>query len=113
MMNCGGKCDCGTNHQKEGPEKDNIQQIIEEIQSMFKKEIPAVNWVSDHDTYLFMLSHAPFYVSGIHCKDDDVTWWAAAENKEAYDKWEDTVEHQHHPQEVHEHYLCNNPGLEY
>lgn len=108
-MNCANNCQHVENN--ESP-KDFVQQTIDSIEKAFKQEGPAVNWVSDHDTYLYMLSHAPFYVSAIHCVDDKQTWWAAAETKADYDKWEETIEHQHHPQEIHEHYLCNNPGLE-
>ena len=109
MSNCGNSCP--SKKAKQGPQ-DFIQATITEIQSAFKKEGPAINHCSDHDTYLYLLQNAPFYVSGVHCKDGKITWWAAAEDKEAYDKWEESIEHQHHPQEVHEHYLCNNPGLE-
>lgn len=91
---------------------DPIQSTIEDIQSLFNKDGPAVSYSSDHDTYLNMLQNAPFYVSGIHCRDGDITWWAAAVDEDAYNKWEGHVEHQHHPQEEYEHYMCITPREE-
>jgi len=99
MINCGKTC---SNSQKTVSYRDPIQATIDEIQKIFKKEGPAINYCSDHETYLKMLTSAPFYVSEVYSQEDNVTWWAAAESKKAYDEWEKHVEHQHHPQTRHE-----------
>lgn len=107
-MNCGTDCNCERRPTlAAGP----VQAVIEDVHKLFLKEGPAINYVSDHETYLCLLAEAPFYVSAIHTRDGDSTWWAAAVDKEAYDKWEEEVEHQHHPCEQHEHYLCMEAQL--
>lgn len=108
-MNCDEACQ--KLNEAKGTIVDSNKQLVSEIQIRFKKEGPALDCVSDHETYLWMLAHAPFYVSAIHCNDGEQTWWAAAVDQEAYDKWEEHVEHQHHPYEEHEHYLVANAGL--
>lgn len=108
MSGCGG---CGTDCSLEEA-KPTIQDpksiTIRTIQNLFVKEGPAVNYASSHDIYLAMLKEAPFYVSPVHSRDGNKTWWAAAVDKEAYDEWEKHVEHQHHPQDEHPHYLGLN-----
>jgi len=91
---------------------DPVQRMIEEIEERFIKEGPALDCVSDHETYLAVMAKAPFYVCPTHCNDGEQTWWAAAVSKKEYDKWEENVEHQHHPQDEHEHYLCQGAGIQ-
>lgn len=108
-MNCKEACAKITNR----PTVTNpIDCLIDKTESRFAKEGPALDCVSDHETYLAMLAKAPFYVSTVHCRDGKRTWWAAAVDKEAYDAWEEETEHQHHPCEEHEHYLCNCMAVE-
>jgi hypothetical protein len=102
-MNCG---TCSSCEAKPTLAPDTISEIIADIQKLFQKEGSAINYVSDHETYLTLLANAPFYVSAVHTRDGEDTWWAAAVDKDAYDEWEKDVEHQHHPCEQHEHYLC-------
>ena len=110
MMNCGKNCQPT---QESTTPKDPIQAMVEDIQSLFEKEGSAINYVSDHEAYLHMLKNAPFFVSGIHTQYKGQTWWAAAVDKESYDRWEEDVEHQHHPCEEHEHYMCVKPREEF
>lgn len=101
-MNCG---NCETPKTENSGPKDFIAQTIADIHATFIKEGPALDWVGDHDLYVYLRHNAPFYVSDIHCREEEQTWFAVAKSKEDYDKWEENEEHQHHPQEEHEHYL--------
>lgn len=104
-MLCG--ADCGYESKASLP-KNPVRAAIENIEKLLKSE-SAANYVASWKIYAFLKlkEDLPFYVSDIHSKDGDDTWFAVAISEDAYDKWEEEIEHQHHPQEEHQHYFTN------
>jgi len=87
------------------PNLKSVSEIaLDEIRERFLKEGHALACAETHDLYLFLLSHADFYVSEVHsCETDEegneITFFAAAVDEAAYNEWESEIEHQHHPDE--------------
>lgn len=84
------------------PDKEQVEHIIDEIKKLFSAEGSAVDYSSDKSMYEYLKNHQEdFYVSDVHVCDEDLgqTFYVVAEDKEAYDKYEECIEHQHHPNE--------------
>lgn len=79
--------------------KEEIGQVLAEIQSLSQEE-DAFDYASSQAVYEYLKEHLDsFFVSDEHVYDEDLgrTFYVVAKDKESYEKYEEFIEHQHHP----------------
>lgn len=82
------------------PLRTEIDDVLDDIQTFAQTE-DAFDYSSSQSMYEYLKKHlTSAYVSDIHVYDEDLskTFYVVAKDQEAYDKYEENITHQHHPE---------------